>query len=141
MTEFLHDPKMGPLVWDNTCEWWKGSVDLESGSTFTLYVHTPSGIDQSITESARQVFAFMKDSETKVRRFAADNLLLTHNDNWSEGKPITLEEFMIRLIPEAIEIFSDGDAEMSFGDDDMFWGHSVGVRYRRGQFTEAVVQG
>lgn len=137
----MQDLQLGTLVWDTSCGWWVGEVVLVSGSKFVLYIHTPSEMDQSITDGARQVFALMKDSERTVRHFAASELLPVHNSSWSESKPIDEDEFTKRLIPEAIEIFPDGNAEMSFGDDDLFWGHSIGVRYRGGKFTEAVVQG
>lgn len=141
MGDSFEDPKMGDLKWDDSVGWWEGRAVLTSGSQFALYIHTPSEADQSITDAARNVFVFMKDSEVTVRNFAAAELLAIHNESWNEGEPISELEFVQRLTPEAIEVFPDGAVEMSFGDGDLFWGHSIGVRYRRGQFTEAVVQG
>ena len=136
-----NDPQLGDLKFDTTISWWEGRVKLSSGSSFVLYVHTSPGGDQSITDAAPTTFDKMKSSEAAARRFAADELLALHREEWSEGKPIDSEEFMRRLIPAAIQVWPDGDAEISFGDDDMFWGHEVGIRYRDGKFTEAVVQG
>lgn len=135
------DTQFGDLIWDADLGWWTGMADLASGSSFTLYIHTPSEEDTSITEKAREAFVTMQASEQNIRKFAAQELLATHNDNWSDGKRITEVEFIHRLIPSAIELFPDGDAEMSFGDDDMFWGHEIGVRYRGDRLTEAVIQG
>jgi hypothetical protein len=136
-----NDPELGELTFDATIGWWEGRIQLPSGSSFALYVHTPREADHSVTDAARRAFEKMRGSEEDARRFAATELLPSHNEEWSEGKPIEPDEFIRRLIPAAIQVWPDGDAEMSFGDDDMFWGHEVGVRYRGGQFTEAVVQG
>ena len=68
-------------------------------------------------------------------------LLSVHNGEWSEGKEILAGEFTRRLVPATIQVWPDGDAEISFEDDNLFWGHEIGVRYRGGRFTEAVVQG
>jgi len=73
--------------------------------------------------------------------FAASELLPVHNDTWNDGEEIGASDFIKRLVPAAIQVWPSGDAEISFGDGDLFWGHEVGVRYRGGVFTEAVVQG
>ena len=86
-------------------------------------------------------FEKMMVSELIARQFAAKELLAVHNDEWSEGKKIAESEFVSRLIPSTIQLWPGGDAEISFGDDDLFWGHEIGVRFRGGEFTEAVLQG
>jgi hypothetical protein len=106
-----------------------------------LYIHTPGRSDNSITEGARAAFEKMRSSEQTAREFAASKLLSVHNVTWNEGEDIDASEFIRRLVPAAIQVWPSGDAEISFGDDNLFWGHEVGVRYRGGGFTEAVVQG
>lgn len=120
--------------------WWEGRVTLPSGE-FVLHVHTSGENDHTITEAARHAFEKMKSLEQAARSFAAEELLSIHNSEWSEGKPIDADEFMARLVPAAIEMWPNGNAEISYEDGDLFWGHEVGVRFRYGQFTEAVVQG
>lgn len=135
------DPQLGKLTFDTEIGWWEGRATLPSGTSFALYVHTPSESDQSITEAARAAFEKMTSSEATALHFAAEELLPIHNEVWSEGKLIDAREFMQRLVPAAIQVWPDGDAEISFDDDGLFWGHEVAVRYRNGKFTEAVVQG
>lgn len=135
------DPQLGDLTFDSDIGWWEGRVTLPSGSSFVLYVHTPTEKDQSITEAARAAFEKMNRSEQAAREFAAAELLSVHNGEWSEGKEILAGEFTRRLVPATIQVWPDGDAEISFEDDNLFWGHEIGVRYRGGRFTEAVVQG
>ncbi len=120
MSNPFEDPKLGNLMWNDSLGWWEGRTELASGSSFALYVHTPSDADQSITDAARDVFLFMKNSEDTVRKFAATELLAIHNGSWNEGEPISELEFVRRLTPEAIEVFPDGDAEMSFATATFF---------------------
>ena len=132
---------LGELTLDSDIGWWEGSLRLPSGFTVLLYVNTPEDKDKSITDGARAAFEKMRSSEMAAREFAADELLATHNDEWCEGKKIDRHEFVSRLVLTTIQVWPNGDAEIDFGDGDLFWGHEVGVRYRRGRFTEAVVQG
>jgi hypothetical protein len=135
------DEQLGELTYDPRIGWWEGRVTLISGASFVLYVHTPGRGDNSITEGAKIGFEKMRNSERIAREFAASKLLAVHNDTWNEGDEIDASEFMRRLVPAAIQVWPNGNAEISFGDDNLFWGHEVGVRYRGGEFSEAVVQG
>ncbi|MGA3268967.1 MAG: DUF2262 domain-containing protein [Verrucomicrobiota bacterium] len=135
------DEQLGELTYDANIGWWEGRVTLASGASFALYVHTPGRGDNSITAGARAGFEKMRSSERIVREFAASKLLSVHNDTWNQGEEIDASEFMRRLVPAAIQVWPNGNAEISFGDDNLFWGHEVGVRYRDGQLSEVVVQG
>lgn len=136
-----YDDQFGDLTFDPSIHWWEGKVTLDSGYSFALYIHTPNKADDSITKDARSAFEKMKISEKTAREFAASKLLSIHNDTWNRGEEIDSAEFIRRLTPSSIQVWPNGNAEISFGDDNLFWGHEVGVRYRGGRFTEAVVQG
>ena len=114
---------------------------LPSGSSIELCIHTPNEGNSSITDDARAAFVKMVASEQAARVFAAAELLPIHNEEWNDGEPIENEDFIRRLIPSSIQVWPNGDAEIAFGDDGLFWGHEIGIRYRGGRFTEAVVQG
>ena len=137
----LNDEQLGDLVYDSTIGWWEGRVTLPSGASLSLYVHTAGKGDDSIAEGARTAFEKMKGAEQAAREFAASELLSVHNDTWNEGEEINAREFTRRLVPSAIQVWPNGNAEISFGDDNLFWGHEIGVRFRGGEFAEAVVQG
>jgi hypothetical protein len=106
-----------------------------------LYVHTQGRDDSLITEGARTGFEKIRNSKQTAREFAAAKLIPVHNDKWNEGEKIDATEFIRRLVPAAIQIWPNGNAEIWFGDDNLFWGHEIVVRYRGGRFTEAVLQG
>ncbi len=135
------DEQLGALVYDPKIGWWEGRVMVAFGTSFALYIHTPGRSDTSITTGARVGFEKMRTSELAAREFAASKLLAVHNDSWNEGEKIEAGEFIKRLVGAAIQVWPNGNAEISFGDDNLFCGHEVGVRYRDGRFTEAVVQG
>jgi hypothetical protein len=135
------DPQLGELTFDSDIGWWEGRVRLPSGTSFVLYVHTPSESDNSIADAARTTFEKMHSSEQAAFQFAAQELLAVHNREWNDGKKLAESEFIRRLVPGTMQLWPSGNAEISFGDGNLFGGHEVGVRYRGGKFTEAVVQG
>jgi hypothetical protein len=135
------DYQLGDLRWDDRFSWWEGLLALPDGKSFTLYVESKSKDDQSLTDEARLAASKIVKSDSEIRKFAASRLLATHNESWNEGDLINEEEFMRRMIPAGITIFADGDAEISYYDDDIFRGHYIEIRYRGGDFNEALVSG
>lgn len=69
-----------------------------------------------------------KEWDEKARKFAAAELTENAND-WAEeeddNNEITEEEFAKRLIISEVCVSTDGDFEIYYDDDDMFWGHVV----------------
>ena len=67
-----------------------------------------------------------------MRERAADELLELAND-WSQeiededggAKPVTREQFMERMEPEAIQMDKAGCFQFWFGDGGLFCGHSI----------------
>ena len=109
---------------------------------FVLHVHTSGENDHTITEAARHAFEKMKSLEQAARSFAAEELLSIHNSEWSEGKPIhaRLNSWHVLFLPPSkcgpmAMRRSPTKTAICSGDT------KVGVRFRYGQFTEAVVQG
>ncbi|MHC5066558.1 MAG: DUF2262 domain-containing protein [Planctomycetota bacterium] len=140
----MEDSDLGTLTWDAQLEGWEGSIQLSSKTPFHLYIfaRTCLAIDRDITKEARLAIAKMRSHELACRRYAAEQLLAIHNAEWAEGRPISAAEFERRLKPDSLEIHESGYSEIHFGDDELFWGHSVGVRLRaNGDFQEAVIEG
>lgn len=67
------------------------------------------------------------DWDSRIREFAADELLILKNQNWLEDDEpeLSREEFVSRMFLIDIVIDGDGTFAFSFGDDDMFWGHNI----------------
>ena len=134
------DPLFGDLIFVSDRGWWEGYVTLPSGSSFSLYVHTPTQADQSITDAARATFEKMRQSEPTARQFAASELLASTNDKWSRETTIDTDEFISQLVPRTIRVWPDGDAEISFWGADLFYGFEISVRYSGEGFIKAVLR-
>jgi hypothetical protein len=136
----ITDPQFGELTFDERIKWWEGRVTISAG-TFELYIHTPRENSDAITDNARITFKQIEDLEKAAKEFSAADLLKVFNTTWNDGDAITASEFMKRLKPSAIQLWPNGNAEISYGDGGLFEGHEIGARYRGGKFIEAVVQG
>lgn len=86
-------------------------------------------------EIAEKFFAEQSEWDKKIRAYAAEELTGLAND-WladsvddedEEPAEITEEDFAHRITPDSICFDEDGAFTFYFGDDDMFWGHSVVV--------------
>ena len=140
----MNDADLGSLRWNAQLEWWEGSIRMTSTEEVELVVFARASIvsDRSITANARAAIARIRTAEEACRECACRELLEIHNSEWSEDKTIDAGEFMRRLEPESVEVHESGYSEVHFHDDDLFCGHSVGVRIRPdGSFQEAVVEG
>lgn len=80
-------------------------------------------------ETWRQLIANSKEWDDKARKFAAEELTDSAND-WAQdenenAEEITKEDFAKRLVISEVCVSTDGNFEIFYDDDDMFWGHVV----------------
>ena len=144
MNDAIEDPEFGLLTWDQSLDWWEGSICLSSEEPFHLYVlaRPDWSTNRAITAEARRAIERIRGLEGACREYAATQLLAMQNAEWSDGTTVSRADFVRRLTPESVEIHENGYSEVHFGDDNLFWGHAVGVRIRpSGEFQEAVVEG
>jgi hypothetical protein len=132
------------LEWDYDYNRWSGTVSIGGSDGVRVRIDpTESRPDEmTISEDARRAFRTISESETRIREAACAELLATYNQAWNNGAPIEAETFKRRLVLEAITIYEEGMAEIFFGDDDMFAGHSVVVSMNEdGEFDSATIAG
>src|SRR5262245_55411895 len=110
-SDVIDDPELGRLEWDPTLEWWEGRLDLSSSSPRPLFSFSRAIPGRSVTPEARAAITRIRGFELACRGFAADQLLEVHNSEWSEGEPITKDEFVRRLNLDCIEIHESGYSE------------------------------
>ncbi|SDY21552.1 hypothetical protein SAMN05421736_101684 [Evansella caseinilytica] len=98
-------------------------------------------------ETARNLFQHQAKWDTKIRAFAADELVELAND-WLQDKEepefdkITKEMFVKLMEFSSISVYPEGDFEVFFHDGDMFWGHSIIVcGHQSGTFESADIAG
>lgn len=68
-----------------------------------------------------------KEWDDKARKYAAEELTGTAND-WLEdddAEEITKEDFAKRLSISEVCVSTNGNFDIFYNDDDMFWGHVI----------------
>jgi len=85
--------------------------------------------DDSFSQEGIDYIELLLSIVDEARAFAAEELLETYNDVWSENEvTITSEEFKKNLELSFMEILDEpNSADLYFSDNDMFAGHSVVV--------------
>ena len=80
-------------------------------------------VDRAISSASREAFERIRDSEHRAREGLCGEFLPLHAD-W-HGEQISPADFKSRLKLDSVQIFRDGGAEIHYGDDEMFGGHSL----------------
>lgn len=97
-------------------------------------IHMDVDMEGSVTaenalETWKNLIANCQEWDDKARKFAAEELTGNAND-WAQdedenAEEITKEDFAKRLIISEVCVSTDGNFEIFYNDDDMFWGHVV----------------
>ena len=118
---------LGTFTLNRQVDWFETEVDwLGQPVSLCLDQEEPEAMKRS-QDTARALLAAAADWDRRVREYAVGQLLSDAN-SWAEDDgPITREQFMARMEPEAIQVDPEGGFEFWFGDGDMFFGHSIHV--------------
>lgn len=114
------------------------SIGLFSGEGYwngeTCLINMDVDEEGSVTakdalETWSQLTANSQEWDDKARKFAAEELTDNAND-WAydeneNAEEITKEDFAKRLSISEVCVSTDGNFEIFYNDDDMFWGHVV----------------
>jgi len=137
----ISEPTLGELYWDSRFGWWEGRFPQNSEVSFKLYIKGQKP-DRTISAEARQAIVGLAGRDAAIRHQAAFGLLEILNSTWNEGDPIGESEFIRRMSPGSIVVYTSGRADVSYHDDEMFLGHEISVRIAPdGKFIEALIQG
>ena len=136
------DPLFGTLIWNEQIQWWEGVVTLAPGHRVTIsFIPDPGELEQLLAY-VKPLFAVIRADDLPLRRAAAKALLDVYNDEWNEDDPIEAEEFIDRILLDALVYYGDGSAELYYDDDDLFLGHVILVRLDdQGRVVEATIGG
>ena len=80
-------------------------------------------------ETWKKLIADSQEWDDKARKFAAEEMTDNAND-WAldadeNAEEMTKEDFAKRLMISEVCVSTDGNFELFYDDDDMFWGHVV----------------
>jgi len=131
--ETISDDLLGTLTWDSERHEWHGRAVTARGLAFRLWIDTgvwdmvhpidDTKVDRTISSASREAFARVRDSEQRAREGLVGEFVPLHAD-W-HGEQISPADFQARLQLDSVQLFRDGGAEIFYGDDGMFGGHSL----------------
>lgn len=145
----IEDPLCGQLTLDKEFGWFEGDLDW-LGQSCAVSLDTDA--DQEITAASalNTLYLLLKQPcewDEKIRSFAAKQLTGLAND-WlqdsdeEDPEAITEAAFAERISICDMVIHLDGDFEIYYNDDDMFWGHVIIVSGNiNGEFEDADIAG
>ena len=139
----MEDPLFGRLQWDRESQWWEGSIPAAPGEFFTLSIQPRSGVDRSIGEAARHIYAQLRSDFEGIRRRALQEFLAGTRDQ-PFYQALTLEQLLSNLRPDGIMVRGDGYMEIGFADRDekvIGGGHSIVSRFWPDGTREVVLEG
>lgn len=129
------DNEIGHFELNRDYGWFEGKINWLGEECRVMLDTDCDGGDTAdkAMEGLRSLAADLSGWDKKVREFAAAELTELANE-WQESDEedeepheITQEEFARRIEISEIIIDAEGDMEITFYDDDMFWGHYVVV--------------
>lgn len=125
----IADPRLGELRYDETLEWWVGTVPGADPSV-SLYVSPDdSGDPSSALATGAAICRQFSEWAERVRRYAVEQLLSLKNDSWldEDEANVTPEQFLSRMQLEGVTAYPDGRFEFMHADGELFWGHAIQV--------------
>lgn len=129
---YIEDEKLGQFTLNREYDWFEGSVNwLEEEVSVLLSADEDNGCTASNAFAAlKTMVSDIPGWDKKIREYAAKELTGLAND-WNEDDDentrITEEDFARRIELGSISFDCDGSCEVTFEDDDMFFGHWVVV--------------
>ena len=132
----LEDQAFGRVTWDDGSSEFSGRCEVSKGLTIDLSVDPfsdvlPNERPPAVTEPqllAARVASRLRlllANLDRIRAYAAEELLLVHNEDWANGPPIDGPAFAARLRLMSIAIDGDLCARAFFDDNGLFAGHAV----------------
>ncbi|MBD5159684.1 MAG: DUF2262 domain-containing protein [Ruminococcus sp.] len=125
---FVISAVLGKLILNKELNWFETTVDW-CGKNAGFSVN--NNIDENITD-AEEFYRNRHEWDKKAREYASESLIELANDwkyseveNDDDFVEITEKEFAERLEINDIAFYADGNFNIYYADDDMFWGHTV----------------
>ncbi|MDE6781139.1 MAG: DUF2262 domain-containing protein [Ruminococcus sp.] len=130
---------LGKLILNKELDWYETENNLEWCGEYVEFSISPDG-ENDINEFlplAEEFYKNRQEWDKKLREFSASQLTELAND-WLEDEyyeeddeetepvpEITEKDFANRISISGISFYTDGNFEVFYDDDDMFWGHSI----------------
>ena len=140
----IADDDLGEFTLEKDLEMFEGSIE-RNGNKIILFLEVdkndPKTWDTAL-ENMKRFISELDARDSELRRFSAESLTELAND-WladsveddEEMQEITEADFAQRIDLHEIAVDAEGSYTVYYGDDEMFWGHSIEVC---GTFDEGI---
>ena len=121
------DDFFGDLVLDRSVTSFEGKTTWNGTPVeLSLWLDEIDELNDAI-RCAREFWAHSDKWNQRVLDSIARDLLPLKSENWQEddGSTVSREQFEARMVLRNITIRPDGDFEVSYDDDDLFFGHDI----------------
>lgn len=123
------DAFFGACTLDKKIQWFEAQAPWNGGN---IGVYLQADTLKTLPPVLKQARALWRDQtrwHARVLDCAADKLLELKNDSWldDDEEPVTADAFKQRIELQSISMDEEGCFEFCFGDDDLFWGHTIMV--------------
>lgn len=133
----ITDPDFGTFTSDTTFpQWFKQKREWQGRAvnvTLMLDYAGPPEPDapQQALATLRGVWEKREEWDARMREAIAEGYYQNWLDNWrDENEPvISREAFKARFVLDDLSFAPDGSFSITYGDDDLFWGHGMSVSY------------
>ena len=125
---------LGTFVLNRSVNWFQADGEWLDQDIQLIYDNGPEEEQKAAQAAALSMVSDARKWDERLRVFSADSLLDQVND-WArdeaqegeEPEELTREDFMDRMEPESLQVWSDGRFEFWFHDRDYQWEHSLRV--------------
>jgi len=126
----IQDALLGELIWNELTDTWEGYFEISPA--IKTYCAFYLGEEPDFWENNRQRYLNMLDlikrDEEKIRRYAAEEMIDSYNDNWrEEDDPIVDIPTLMEDIAEinGIILYEEGNAQIFYESGDYFAYHAI----------------
>lgn len=117
---------MKTLRYDTEMEWFTSQTTIGEHSVELYIMGEPEDRDHAKAR-ADKALSWVIDQLPAILQYSADILLDVKNEGWlNEGeRPVDAEAFKTHLHLLSVQVEEDGSMQLTFEDNDLFWGHWV----------------
>lgn len=134
--QFLEEEAYGRITWDDSAGEFSGRCEVSKGLTIDLSVDPFSDVlpyqrssalaePELLAAGVASRLQLLVANLDRITAYAAQELLLVYNADWTDGPPIDGPAFAARLRLMSITIDGDLCARAFFDDNGLFAGHAV----------------
>jgi hypothetical protein len=119
----LEHPLLGHLDWDDPLAWWIGKVELRPDHPVELFISGEGDPPEAILAHVPLWLGRIRREEPQYRRWTAGQVA---GGGWNPEDVMTVEEITALLRLASVSFDSDGEASLSWDDQDrLCCGHGL----------------